>query len=127
MKSNNSLLMFGIISILQGVFLYFNGGAISTGAFGTSEEANFIGSIFLQYIGLVSVGIGILLLLLKNESPQIGKKVLKGFCLIIGLPLLNVPVLMAQNVELMLSPLIFINIVYLLLALILTYSKINSE
>ena len=127
MKTSNSLLIFGIINILQGVFFYLRGGIIVEEVFVISEEANYVGSIFLQYIGLVSVGIGILLLLLKNESPQIGKKVLKGFCLIIGLPLLNVPVLMAQNVELMLSPLIFINIVYLLLALTLTYSKINSE
>ena len=127
MKTSNSLLIFCIINILQGVFFYLRDGIIVEEVFVISEEANYVGSIFLQYIGLVSVGIGILLLLLKNESPQIGKKVLKGFCLIIGLPLLNVPVLMAQNVELMLSPLVFINIVYLLLALTLTYSKINSE
>jgi hypothetical protein len=123
LKTSNSLLIFGIINILQGVFFYLRDGIIVEEVFVISEEANYVGSIFLQYIGLVFFGIGVLLLLFKNESPQIGKKVLKGFCFIIGLPLLNVPILMMQNDNIEVSPIVFINFVYLLLALMLAYSK----
>jgi hypothetical protein len=123
LKTSNSLLIFGIINILQGVFFYLRDGIIVEEVFVISEEANYVGSIFLQYIGLVFFGIGVLLLLFKNESPQIGKKVLKGFCFIIGLSLLNVPILMMQNDNIEVSPIVFINIVYLLLALMLAYSK----
>ena len=89
--------MFSIISFLQGIFLYFRSDVIIHEIFSISNSAIIPVTIILQNFGLVSVGIGILLFLLKNESFMIGKKVMIGFCFIIGLPLLNIPVLILQG------------------------------
>lgn len=123
MKTKNSILMFSIISFLQGIFLYFRSDVIIHEIFSISNSAIIPVTIILQNFGLVSVGIGILLFLLKNESFMIGKKVMIGFCFIIGLPLLNIPVLILQGFNISFSPIIIINFISLLLALSLTFYK----
>jgi hypothetical protein len=74
LKTSNSLLIFGIINILQGVFFYLRDGIIVEEVFVISEEANYVGSIFLQYIGLVFFGIGVLLLLLKMKAHKLERR-----------------------------------------------------
>lgn len=123
MKTKNSILMFSIISFLQGIFLYFRSDVIIHEIFSISNSAIIPVTIILQNFGLVSVGIGILLFLLKNESFMIGKKVMIGFCFIIGLPLLNIPVLILQGFNISFSPIIIINFISLSLALSLTFYK----
>lgn len=123
MKPKNSILMFSIISFLQGIFLYFRSDVIISEIFSVSKSAFIPVTIILQNFGLVSVGIGILLFLLKNESFMIGKKVMIGFCFIVGLPLLNIPVLILQGFIISFSPIIIINLIYLSLALSLTFYK----
>jgi hypothetical protein len=115
--------MFSIISFLQGIFLYFRSDVIIHEIFSISNSAIIPVTIILQNFGLVSVGIGILLFLLKNESFMIGKKVMIGFCFIIGLPLLNIPVLILQGFNISFSPIIIINFISLSLALSLTFYK----
>ena len=123
MKTKNSILMFCIISFLQGIFLYFRSDVIIHEIFSISNSAIIPVTIILQNFGLVSVGIVILLFLLKNESFMIGKKVMIGFCFIIGLPLLNIPVLILQGFNISFSPIIIINFISLSLALSLTFYK----
>jgi len=123
LKTKNSILMFSIISFLQGIFLYFRSDVIIHEIFSISNSAIIPVTIILQNFGLVSVGIGILLFLLKNESFMIGKKVMIGFCFIIGLPLLNIPVLILQGFNISFSPIIIINFISLSLALSLTFYK----
>lgn len=90
MKTKLLLTIFGVLNILQGSFMFFNGRSLTKEVFpGASEEAILIGEQMHMPLGSTFVGIGFILLICRNIDFRASKTLLFSYAVFIGFALLQ--------------------------------------
>ena len=90
MKTKSLLTIFGVLNILQGLFMFLNGRSLTMGVFpGASEEAIMIGEQMHMPLGSAFVGIGFLLLICRSIDLEASRKLLFSYAVFIGFALLQ--------------------------------------
>ena len=90
MKIKTLLSLFGILNILQGVFMFINGRKLTEGVFpGVGDEALSIGEQMHMPLGTSFVGLGFILLICRNIEIKSSKKLLFSYAVFIGFVLLQ--------------------------------------
>ncbi len=74
MKTKTVLTSFGILNILQGIFMFLNGKQLTRGVFpNVSEEALFVGEQMHMPLGAVFVGVGFILFICRGIEVESSK------------------------------------------------------
>lgn len=90
MKTKLLLTIFGVLNILQGGFMFFNGRSLTEGVFpGASEDAIMIGEQMHMPLGTAFIGLGFILLICRNVDLDASKKLLFSYAVFIGFALLQ--------------------------------------
>ena len=90
MKIKTLLTAFGILNILQGSFMFFNGRQLTEGVFlGASEEALSVGEQMHMPLGASFIGLGFILFICRNIELESSRKLLFSYAVSIGFTLLQ--------------------------------------
>lgn len=90
MKTKLLLTIFGVLNILQGGLMFFNGRSLTEGVFpGASEDAIMIGEQMHMPLGTAFIGLGFILLICRNVDLDASKKLLFSYAVFIGFALLQ--------------------------------------
>lgn len=90
MKIKTVLTSFGILNILQGIFMFFNGKQLTQGVFpNVGEEALNVGAQMHMPLGATFVGIGFILFIGRGIEIESSKKLLLSYAVFIGFTLLQ--------------------------------------
>ena len=90
MKTKTLLSSFGILNIIQGIFMFFNGRKLSEGVFpGVGEEAINVGEQMHMPLGTAFIGLGFILFICRSIELDASKRLLFSYSVFIGFVLLQ--------------------------------------
>ena len=90
MKIKTLLTSFGVLNVIQGLFMFFNGRQLTEGVFpGVGEEALSVGEQMHMPLGSAFIGLGFILLICRGIELESSKKLLFSYAVFIGFALLQ--------------------------------------